>query len=405
MAFPISEIRDDFPILKQKVNNKPLIYFDNGATTQKPEQVINRISDYYRKENSNVHRGAHSLSQNATELFENARKYIADFINAKSEKEIIFTKGTTESINLVALSFSDFVKQDDEILISAMEHHSNLVPWQQLCLRKKAKLRVVPIDDNGNLDMETLRKMITLSTKLVAIAHVSNVLGTINPIKEITKIAHDHNAAVLIDGAQGIAHVPVDVVDIDCDFYAFSAHKAYGPMGAGVLYGKSEWLNKLSPYQFGGEMISNVTFGETTFNELPYKFEAGTPNVAGALGMEASLRYINEIGIDNIQKYEDDLLDYATEKVLKINGLRIVGQANEKTAVLSFVIDGVHPFDVGTLLDQFGVAIRTGNHCAQPLVESMCLTGTIRATFGVYNTFDEVDLFVDALEKVVGMLI
>ena len=405
MAFPISEIRDDFPILKQKVNNKPLIYFDNGATTQKPEQVINRISDYYRKENSNVHRGAHSLSQNATELFENARKYIADFINAKSEKEIIFTKGTTESINLVALSFSDFVKQDDEILISAMEHHSNLVPWQQLCLRKKAKLRVVPIDDNGNLDMETLRKMITLSTKLVAIAHVSNVLGTINPIKEITKIAHDHNAAVLIDGAQGIAHVPVDVVDIDCDFYAFSAHKAYGPMGAGVLYGKSEWLNKLSPYQFGGEMISNVTFGETTFNELPYKFEAGTPNVAGALGMEASLRYINEIGIDNIQKYEDDLLDYATEKVLKINGLRIVGQANDKTAVLSFVIDGVHPFDVGTLLDQFGVAIRTGNHCAQPLVESMCLTGTIRATFGVYNTFDEVDLFVDALEKVVGMLI
>jgi cysteine desulfurase/selenocysteine lyase len=405
MTYPIKEIRSDFPILSQKINNKPLVYFDNGATTQKPLEVIVRVSDYYKKENSNVHRGAHQLSQNATELFESARKYISNFINAESEKEIVFTKGTTDSINLVASIFSDFIQENDEVMITAMEHHSNLVPWQQLCMRKKARLVVVPIDEDGNLDMGAMKGMINSSTKLVAVTHISNVLGTINPVKEIVNIAHESNIPVLIDGAQAIAHIPVDVSDIDCDFYAFSAHKAYGPMGVGVLYGKSSWLNKLPPYQFGGEMISNVTFEETTFNHLPYKFEAGTPNVAGVLGMEAGLKYIKEIGISDIQIYEDELLAYATKKILEIDGAQIVGQAKEKTAVLSFVINGVHPYDLGTLLDQMGIAIRTGNHCAQPLVESLGLTGTIRASFGMYNTIDEVDLFIEALKKVVGMLI
>jgi len=405
MNYPIKEIRSDFPILSQKINNKPLVYFDNGATTQKPLEVIVRVSDYYKKENSNVHRGAHQLSQNATELFESARKYISNFINAESEKEIVFTKGTTDSINLVASIFSDFIQENDEVMITAMEHHSNLVPWQQLCMRKKARLVVVPIDEDGNLDMGAMKGMINSSTKLVAVTHISNVLGTINPVKEIVNIAHESNIPVLIDGAQAIAHIPVDVSDIDCDFYAFSAHKAYGPMGVGVLYGKSSWLNKLPPYQFGGEMISNVTFEETTFNHLPYKFEAGTPNVAGVLGMEAGLKYIKEIGISDIQIYEDELLAYATKKILEIDGAQIVGQAKEKTAVLSFVINGVHPYDLGTLLDQMGIAIRTGNHCAQPLVESLGLTGTIRASFGMYNTIDEVDLFIEALKKVVGMLI
>ncbi len=405
MTYPIAKIRADFPILSQKINNKPLVYFDNGATTQKPNEVINRISDYYKYENSNVHRGAHQLSQNATELFENARKYIASFINAKSSDEIIFTKGTTDSINLVAAVMSDFVHENDEVIITAMEHHSNLVPWQQLCIKQKAKLVVVPIDDDGNLNMEAFKKSINSSTKLIAVTHISNVLGTIVPVKEITKIAHEQNIPVLIDGAQSVAHVPIDVVDIDCDFYAFSAHKAYGPMGAGVLYGKKEWLNKLPPYQFGGEMISNVTFEKTTFNSLPYKFEAGTPNVAGAIGMQAGLKYIETIGIANIQKYEDELLAYASEKILEIDGLKIIGNAFKKTAVLSFVIDGVHPFDLGTLLDQMGIAIRTGNHCAQPLIESLGITGTIRASFGMYNTFEEVDIFADGLKKVVGMLV
>ena len=405
MDFPVTQIRANFPILLQKVNNKPLVYFDNGATTQKPLEVINRISDYYKSENSNVHRGTHQLSQIATELFENARKYIAGFINAGSEKEIIFTKGTTDSINLVASVMTDWVKQNDEVIITAMEHHSNLVPWQQLCNKQKAKLKVVPIDFDGNLDIDALKKMINPSTKLLAITHISNVLGTINPIKEIAKIAHEQGVPVLVDGAQAIAHIEVDVSDLDIDFYAFSAHKAYGPMGVGVLYGKSVWLDRLSPYQYGGEMISNVTFEKTTFNELPYKYEAGTPNVAGVLGMETGLRYINKIGIDNITKYEDELLAYATQKIAEIEGLRIVGKAKEKTSVLSFVINGVHPYDLGTLLDQMGIAIRTGNHCAQPLVEYLGLTGTIRASFGLYNTREEVDLFVDGLKKAVNMLV
>ena len=404
MTYPIAKIRSNFPILSQRVNSKPLVYFDNGATTQKPQEVINRVSDYYSFENSNVHRGAHQLSQYATELFENARKYVAGFINAKSEKEIILTKGTTDSINLVASSMTEFIQENDEVMISVMEHHSNLVPWQQLCIRQKAKLVVIPVDDSGNLKMGTFKKMINPSTKLIAVTHISNVLGTINPVKEITRIAHENNIPVLIDGAQAIAHVGVDVVDIDCDFYAFSAHKAYGPMGVGVLYGKSDWLNKLPPYQFGGEMINNVTFEKTTFNTLPYKFEAGTPNVGGVLGMESGLKYINKIGIGDIRKYEDELLAYASEKILEVDSVKIIGTAKDKTVVLSFVIDGVHPYDLGTLVDQMGIAIRTGNHCAQPLVESLGLTGTIRASFGMYNTYEEVDIFIDALKKAVGML-
>ncbi len=405
MAFPIKKIRSDFPILSQKVHNKPLVYFDNGATTQKPIEVIDRISDYYKYENSNVHRGTHYLSQTATDSFENARKYIASFINANSPKEIIFTKGTTESINLVASIMTDWIKPNDEIIISTMEHHSNLVPWQHLCKKQNAQLKVVPTDDNDCFDIDRLKEIINPSTKLIAITQISNVLGTIIPIKEIINIAHEHGVPVLVDGAQAIAHIPVDVINLDCEFYTFSAHKAYGPMGVGVLYGKKAWLEQLPPYQFGGEMISDVTFEETTYNELPYKYEAGTPDVAGVLGMEAGLKYIEKLGINNIKEYEDELLSYATEKISEIEGVQIIGNAKDKTAVLSFVIEGVHPYDIGTLLDQMGIAIRTGNHCAQPLMNCIGLSGTIRATFGIYNTREEIDVFINALKKAINMLV
>ena len=404
MDFPIIQIRSDFPILSQKINSRPLVYFDNAATTQKPLDVINRISDYYKKENSNVHRGIHYLSNISTENFENARRYVAKFINADNEKEIVFTKGTTDSINLVASVMSEFVKANDEIIITAMEHHSNLVPWQQLCLKQKAKLKIIPIDSAGNLDLDVFKKMINSSTKLLSIAHISNVLGTINPIKEIVKIAHDHNIPVIVDGAQATAHIDVDVLDLDCDFYAISAHKAYGPMGIGVLYGKKNWLERLSPYQYGGEMVNNVTFENTTFNDIPYKYEAGTPNVAGALGMEACLKYIEKLDINKIRVYEDELLDYATERINEISEARIIGNAKEKTAVLSFELKNIHPYDYGTLLDQMGIAVRTGTHCAQPLMEYLGLSGTIRASFGLYNTKEEVDLFIDATKKALTML-
>lgn len=404
MALDIEKIRSDFPILSRKVHNKQLVYFDNGATTQKPLEVINRISDYYLHENSNVHRGTHFLSQLATEHFENARKYIAGFINSSSTKEIIFTKGTTESINLIASSMREFIGKDDEVIITAMEHHSNMVPWQQLCLQRDAKLKYLSIESDGSLNMSELEELITPSTKLIALAHISNVMGTINPIKEIIEIAHSQDIPVLIDGAQAIAHVKVDVQDLDCDFYAFSAHKAYGPMGMGVLYGKEHWLNKLSPYQFGGEMISTVSFVKTTFNELPYKFEAGTPDVAGVLGMETALRYIENLGIENIQKHEDELLEYATIKISEIEGIQVIGNAPNKTAVLSLIIDNVHPFDLATLIDQMGIAIRSGNHCAQPLMDHLSITGTLRASFALYNTKDEIDIFANALKKAVTML-
>jgi len=380
------------------------VYFDNGATTQKPLQVINRIRDYYEEENSNVHRGVHQLSQIATEKFENARTYIAGFINAESEKEIIFTRGTTESINLMATVLDSWVFANEEVLVTAMEHHSNLVPWQQLCKRQKAKLKIIPVSNEGELDLELFREMLSPKVKLLALTHISNVLGTINPVKEIIEIAHSFGIPVMIDGAQAIAHTKVDVQDLDCEFYAFSAHKAYGPMGIGVLYGKETWMKRLPPYQFGGEMIGQVHFEESTFNTLPYKFEAGTPNSAGVLGMEAGLRYIENQGIENIQKHEDQLLEYATGLLQEIEGVRIVGKAKAKTAVLSFVINGIHPYDIGSILDQMGVAIRTGNHCAQPLVESFGLPGTIRASFAMYNTREEVDVFVAALEKAIEML-
>lgn len=404
MSFNPEKIKSDFPILAQKVNGKPLVYLDNAATTQKPIQVINRISEYYEFENSNVHRGVHKLSQVATEKYEQARKYIAGFINAESEKEIIFTKGTTDSINFLATILSDQINEGDEILISGMEHHSNLVPWQQLCIRRKANLKIIPVTNRGELDLEIFSSLINQKTSLLAITHVSNVLGTINPVKELIEQAHSFGIPVLIDGAQAIAHLKVDVQELDADFYAFSGHKAYGPMGAGVLYGKEEWLNKLPPYQYGGEMVDNVSFSETTFNVLPYKYEAGTPNVAGALGIEAALRYIETNNIQDIQAFEDELLDYATYELKKINGVQIIGEATEKTAVLSFVVDGIHPFDIGTILDQMGVAIRTGHHCAQPLIDSFSLTGTLRASLAMYNTKQDIDTFISGTRKAIEML-
>ncbi len=405
MSIDISKIRSDFPILSENIYNKPLVYFDNGATTQKPLSVINRISEYYKTENSNVHRGTHYLSQISTDHFENARSYIAGFVNSASHKEIIFTKGTTESINLVASSFSKIISSGDEIITTAMEHHSNFVPWQQLCINNGAHLKHVDLEKDGTIDLSKLTELISNKTRLITIAHISNVLGTINPVKEIVEIAHAHGIPVLIDGAQAIAHVNIDMQEIDCDFYAFSAHKAYGPMGMGVLYGKEEWLNKLTPYQYGGEMIKDVSFTKTTFNDLPYKFEAGTPDVAGVLGMEAGLRYIEDLGIENIKAYEDELLEYASCEVKKIAGVKIIGESVNKTAVLSLIIEGVHPFDLGTLLDQMGIAIRTGNHCAQPLMDHLNISGTLRASFALYNTKDEIDIFVKALRKAVSMII
>jgi len=404
MGLNIDKIRSDFPILKREVYGKQMVYFDNGATTHKPQQVIDSISDYYSNFNSNVHRGVHKLSVEATTAFEDSRKYIADFINAKDYKEIVFTRGTTESINLVANSFLSLINKGDEVLITSMEHHSNLVPWQQVCEKKDAKLKVVPVSEDGNLDMEFLDNMLSEKVKIFALSHISNVLGTINPIKEIITKAHKFGIPVIIDGAQAIAHTKVDVQDLDCEFYCFSAHKVYGPMGFGILYGKSAWLNKLQPYQFGGEMISTVTLDETTFNEIPYKFEAGTPNVTGALATVAALKYIKNIGIENIAKYEDDLLEYATAKLLEIDKMRIIGTSSHKTAVISFLVGDIHPYDIGTLLDQMGVAVRTGNHCAQPLIDNYCIPGTIRASFAVYNSKEEVDYFIEALKKSLAML-
>ncbi len=404
MKFPVDEIRKDFPVLDQKINGRPLVYFDNAATTQKPLAVINRISEYYLKENSNVHRGVHHLSQLATEDYENARESVRKFINAGDKKEIIFTRGTTESINMMATIMESRVNEGDEILVSAMEHHSNFVPWQQLCLRKKANLKIIPISQQGVLDLDFLKKALNPHVKLLAITHISNVLGTINPVKEIVKMAHDSGIPVLIDGAQGIVHASVDVQDIDADFYAFSGHKVYGPMGIGVLYGRESWLRSLPPYQFGGEMIEKVSFECTTFNNLPYKYEAGTPNVAGALGLEAALHYFENLGIERIRKHEDHLLKVATEELSKIDGIRFIGEAPGKTATLSFLLEGIHPYDLGTLLDQMGVAVRTGHHCADPLMDFFGIPGTVRASFGLYNTEEEVNILVEATKKAVKML-
>ena len=379
-------------------------YFDNAATSQKPQMVIDRISAYYAGFNSNVHRGVHHLSQKATDAYENARIRVKDFIGASSAKEIVFTKGTTDSINLLAFSFGEtFIEKGDEIIVSELEHHSNIVPWQMLCERKKAKLRVIPVNDKGELLLDEYAKLLNERTKLVAVGHVSNALGTINPIKNIIDLAHKNNSLVLIDGAQAVAHLSVDVQSLDCDFYAFSSHKMYGPMGIGVLYGKKVLLEKLQPYQGGGEMIESVSFEKTTYNELPYKFEAGTPDVADVLGLEAAIDFIEKEGMENLSALETDLLDYATQELKKIERIQIIGRAEHKAGVLSFLIDGIHPYDAATILDQFGIAVRTGNHCAEPIMKRLGIRGTIRASFAAYNTHEEIDRFVKALLKTIEM--
>jgi cysteine desulfurase/selenocysteine lyase len=404
--FDVEKIRKDFPLLQRTVYNKPLIYLDNAATNQKPRQVLQRMADYYQTENSNIHRGTHKLSIQATTAYEQARQSVARFINAPAADQVIFTKGTTESINLVAATFGErFVKAGDEILITHMEHHSNIVPWQLMCGRRGATLRVADIREDGTLDMDDFKRKLTTKTKLVAFAHVSNTLGTINPAPELVRLAHDAGTRVLIDGAQAVAHLPVDVQALDCDFYCFSAHKIYGPMGNGVLFGKKEVLEELPPYQGGGEMISEVTFDKTTFNELPFRFEAGTPNVAGALGMEAALHYIQSVGAEQMHQYENELLRYATEKLSAITGLKIYGNSSEKTGVLTFNLDGIHSYDAGTLLDKFGIAVRTGHMCTQPLTEFYGVPGFIRASFSMYNTRQEVDALDDAIVRCREMLL
>jgi cysteine desulfurase / selenocysteine lyase len=405
MAFNIEQIRADFPALKQTVYGKPLVYMDNAATTLKPSPVIEELKRFYEHENSNIHRGTHYLSQIATEAFEQARQFIADYINAGSPQEIIFVRGATEGINLVARSFSQkFFTLGDEVIISGLEHHSNIVPWQMACNETGAKLKVIPVLDNGSLDLSKLNDLITSRTKIIAVTHISNALGIINPVREIIELAHSRNVPVLIDGAQGIVHTRVDVQHLDCDFYCFSGHKLYGPMGIGVLYGKSEYLAQMPPYQGGGEMISDVSFEKTTYNELPFKFEAGTPNVSAVLGLRKAIEYIDAIGIDRIRQHEDHLLDYLTDKVKQIPGMQIFGTHPKKAGVLSFLVNEIHPYDIGVLLDKMGIAVRTGHHCAQPLMDRFGIPGTVRLSLAMYNTKSEIDQFCEALEKTIEML-
>lgn len=399
-------LRNDFPILKRSIFNKNLVYFDNAATTQKPQAVIDRIVKYYEEENANIHRGVHYLSQLSTMAFENVREQVCRFLNAAHAHEIIFTRGTTESINLVASSFaSKHLIAGDEILITQMEHHSNIVPWQLACESKKAILKYIPFTEAGELELSLLDKLLTPKVKLLALTHLSNALGTLNPVKEIIAIAHQKGIPVLIDGAQAVAHLKVDVQDLDADFYCFSGHKIYGPMGIGVLHGKETWLNSLPPYQGGGEMIKTVSLDKgTTYNELPFKFEAGTPNVSDVLGLETALNYIQNIGLENIAAWENELLTYATSKLQGVDGMKIIGRAANKASVLSFNVEGIHPYDMGTLLDKMGIAVRTGHHCAQPVMDKYGISGTVRASFAFYNTKEEIDVFCEALKKVVGML-
>lgn len=405
MSFDINKIRKDFPALQQEINGNPLVYFDNAATTQKPKQVIDALARYYSHENSNVHRGFHHLSLAATEAMENSRKYIGEFINAKSPNEIIFTRGTTESINLVAYSFAKrFLKAGDEIIITVAEHHSNIVPWQIACEERGSKLRVVPVDEKGDLRMDVFDDMLAEKTKLVSVAHITNTTGIINPIEDVIKKAHAFGAVVLIDGAQGITHQKVDVQALDCDFYAFSGHKVFAPMGIGVLYGKEKILDELPPYQTGGEMIDQVSFEKTTFNTLPYKFEAGTPDVGGIISLAEALRYVELVGMENAISHEEQLLEYATQRLNNIGGIRIFGTGARKASLISFLIDGTHHSDIGILLDKFGVAVRTGHHCAQPIMKSFNISGTVRASFAVYNTKEEIDTFINALTQVKKML-
>ena len=397
--------RADFPILNERVYGKTLVYLDNAATTQKPQVVIDALNDYYLHINSNIHRGVHCLSQLATNEFEQAREAVRQYINAATTQEVIFTRGATESINLVAVSFSKtYLLEGDEVIVSEMEHHSNIVPWQLACEDRGAKLKVLPFDEHGELIVKELENLLTPRTKIVAVAHVSNSLGTVNPIEEIIRIAHQHNVPVLIDGAQAVAHCPVDVQALDCDFYCFSGHKMYAPMGIGVMYGKSQWLNEMKPYQGGGEMIKDVTFEKTTYNELPFKFEAGTPSVGDVIGLRKAIEYIQCVGLEKIASYEQELLTYTTEKLSKIDGMRFIGEAAHKTGVISFLVGNIHPYDMGVLLDHQGIAVRTGHHCTQPIMAHFGIPGTVRASFALYNTFEESDQLVEAVIKAKQML-
>ena len=403
--FNVDEIRKDFPILGREVNGKPLVYFDNAATTQKPNIVIDSIVHYYKYENANIHRGLHFLSEVATEQYENARLKVKEFVNAMSASEIILTKGTTDGINLIANTMcrADMLNEGDEIIISHMEHHANIVPWQLLCDRKKTVLKVIPMNDDGDIIMEEYKKLISPKTKLVSIVHTSNTLGTINPVKEIIDIAHNNNIPVLIDAAQAVAHQKVDVQELDCDFLVFSGHKLFGPTGIGVMYGKAELLNKLPPYQGGGDMIRTVTFEKTTYEDIPNKFEAGTPNIAGGIGLGVAIKYLNMFSFKDISQYENELLQYATMQMLEIDKVKIIGTAKNKTSVISFTVDGIHPYDIGTIIDTDGIAIRTGHHCTQPIMKRYNVSATSRASFAFYNTKDEIDVFIKALNKVIKM--
>ncbi len=402
--FDVQAVRKDFPILSREVNGHPLVYFDNAATSQTPQQVIDAISDYYSRYNANIHRGVHTLSQEATDAYEEAREKVRAHFNAAKAHEIILTSGTTHAINLVAHGFTALLSEGDEIIVSALEHHSNIVPWQMLCERTGAKMKVIPMDENGVLKMDVFEEIITEKTKLVFLNHVSNALGTVNPVKEIIERAHAVDAAVLLDGAQAAPHIKADVQALDVDFYVVSAHKMCGPTGVGVLYGKEEWLKKLPPYQGGGEMIATVTFEKTTYADLPHKFEAGTPNICGGIAFGAALDYMNRIGFEQIAAYEHELLEYATEKLLQIEGLKIYGLSKEKTAVISFNIGDLHPYDVGTIIDKLGIAVRTGHHCAQPVMDFFGIPGTVRASFAFYNTKEEIDIFVEAVKRAKNML-
>ena len=401
----INEIRVQFPVLDQQVYGKPLVYLDNAATTQKPLCVIDRERDYYLHENCNIHRGVHYLSQKATEAYEHARQTVADFIHAKESREIVFTRGTTESLNLLATAFEHlFINEGDKVLVTAMEHHSNLVPWQQMIQRHHGQLLVVPMDDKGVLDLNRYVELLKEGPKVVSIAHISNVLGTINPVKQMIAMVHQYGIPVVIDGAQSIAHHPIDVQDLDCDFFVFSGHKMYAPMGIGGLYGKAGWLEKLSPYQFGGEMVDTVSFEKTTFNVLPFKFEAGTPNVGAALGLETAIQFLQKLDRMEVEAHEKQLLQSAIQQLSEIEGIRFIGEAEQRSGLVSFIIEGVHPYDLGTIIDKMGVAVRTGHHCAEPVMTRFGIPGTVRASFALYNTLEEVEIFVNAVKKAAMML-
>ncbi len=402
-GYDVAAVRKQFPELSETVYGKPLVYLDNGATTQKPLSVIECINRYYSTYNSNVHRGVHFMSQKATDAMEAARKTVQAFINAASEEEIIFTSGSTAGLNLLASSFTQGLATDDEIIISAMEHHANIVPWQMACERHQLKLRVIPMFENGELDLESLRKLITSRTKMISVVHVSNSLGTVNPVKEIIQIAHEKNIPVCIDGAQAVQHMNIDVQELDCDFYVFSGHKMYGPTGVGVLYGKKEWLQKMPPYQGGGEMIAEVTFEKTTYNALPFKFEAGTPHIEGIIGLAEAIRFVESLGRSSIAQYETALLEYATNALKEVEGLRIYGEAAQKVSAISFLMKNIHPYDTGVLLDKIGIAVRTGHHCTQPIMQYYKIPGTVRASFALYNTKEEVDALIAALHRIQKM--